>query len=100
MSKTLNELMPEMIENFGKAGDALGEASDLDEKTRELITLAYGIAHQCDDCIGGHTKILADMGASENEIATVVAIGVMMGGGPGMAYGQKALDMYYKTKGQ
>ena len=37
---------------------------------------------------------LVALGATENEIATVVGIAIVMGGGPGSAYGGKALAAY------
>lgn len=99
MAKTLGEIMPKMMENFGATGQALMEESDLDPKTIELIVLAFGIAKQCDACIDHHVGLLVDLGVTENEIATVAGVATMMAGGPGLAYGSKALATYYeKTK--
>lgn len=100
MAKELGELLPAMMENFGAAGQALMEGSDLDPKTIELLILAFGIAKQCDACIDHHVGILVDMGATENEIATVAGVGVIMAGGPGSAYGAKALKAFYDKKDQ
>lgn len=100
MAKELGELMPEMIGKFGESGEALFKESDLDEKTIELVILAFGIAHQCDGCIDHHVGKLVELDATENEIATIAACATLMGGGPGSAYGGKALAAYYEKKGE
>lgn len=94
MAKQLGEIMPKTMENFGALMASIFEESELDEKTIELITLAFGVAHQCDACIDFHIDKLVDLGASENEIATVAAVATLMGGGPGSAYGGKALAAF------
>ncbi len=94
MAKQFGDIMPKTMENFGALMGSVFEESDLDDKTIELITLAFGIAHQCDACIDFHMDKLVALGATENEIATVVGIAIVMGGGPGSAYGGKALAAY------
>lgn len=66
----------------------------LDLKTKELIALSIGISKQCVDCIGFHTKAAASAGATRDEVAEVVNVCVMMGGGPAFMYGVKALEAY------
>lgn len=94
MADNLNELIPGAMEGLDSIGASIFEKSDLDPKTIELIILAYGIAKQCEGCINFHVKKLVDLGVTENEIATVIGVGVLMGGGPGSAYGEKALARY------
>ena len=95
MAKQFGDIMPKTMGNFQALMGSVFEESDLDEKTIELITLAFGIAHQCDACIDFHIDKLVDLGASENDIATVVAVAIVMSGGPGSAYGGKALAAFH-----
>lgn len=96
MAKNFDELFPNFAESFNETGAKLFEESDLDPKTIELLILSFGIARQCDACIEHHVGKLVELGATENEIATVVAVAHLMSGGPGSAYGSKALSWYYK----
>ena len=94
MAKQLGEIMPESMKGFGALQAGIFKESELDEKTIELIILAFGIAHQCEACIDLHTGKLVEAGANENEVATVAAISTLMGGGPGSAFGAKALAAF------
>lgn len=72
---------------------ALGEGT-LTTKEKELMALAIGISKQCVDCIGFHTQAAMEAGATREEIAETVSVCVMMGGGPALMYGTKALEAY------
>ncbi len=62
----------------------------LDEKTKEFIALAIGVTQKCDGCIGFHTKKLAQLGATEEEIAETLGVCVYMGGGPALMFAADA----------
>lgn len=66
----------------------------LSVKEKELQALAIGIAKQCVDCIGFHVRASIAAGATRDEVAETVGVCVMMGGGPSMMYGAKALDAF------
>lgn len=70
------------------------EPGALDTKHKELMALAIGISKQCVDCIGFHTKSAKEAGASRADIEETVSVCVMMGGGPSLMYGTKALEAY------
>lgn len=71
----------------------------LDVKTKELLCLAIGIAKQCVDCIGFHVKASIRAGATREEIAEVVSVSILMGGGPAYMYGVKALEAFDQLQG-
>lgn len=71
----------------------------LSTRQKELMALAIGISKQCVDCIAFHTKAAAEAGASRAEIEETVSVAVMMGGGPALMYGTKALEAYDQFKG-
>lgn len=74
------------------------EPGALDTRQKELMALAIGISKQCVDCIGFHTKAAMEAGASRAEIEETVSVCVMMGGGPALMYGTKALEAFDQLK--
>lgn len=90
-----NQILFEAIGSTGEAfrgmAQAIGEESALDPKTKELITLGIAIGARCEGCIITHVKMALDTGATFEELADVVKIAIGMSGGPGAAYGGKAL---------
>ncbi|MBD3786440.1 MAG: carboxymuconolactone decarboxylase family protein [Sphingomonadales bacterium] len=66
----------------------------LSTKQKELISLAIGIARQCSYCIGLHVQACIAAGATRAEIEETVNVSVLMGGGPSLMYGLKALEAF------
>lgn len=89
---TLGELIEEAPELEQFAGFIhSAEATDvLDNKTKELISLAIGVAVRCEHCILWHTDAALDAGATHEEIVDALKIAVVMGGGPAMTYAVEA----------
>ncbi|WP_136589816.1 carboxymuconolactone decarboxylase family protein [Salinigranum halophilum] len=90
---TLGELIEEAPELEQFAGFIhSAEATDvLDNKTKELISLAIGVAVRCEHCILWHTDAALEAGATHEEVVDALKIAVVMGGGPAMTY---AVDAY------
>ncbi len=63
----------------------IGEKA-LDTKTKELISLALGIATGCEWCIVLHTKNALEAGATEDELVESGFVAVMMAGGPALMH--------------
>ena len=87
---------PDLIKAFGMlSGAALkGEDGALDEKTKDLLSLAIAIAIRCDDCIGFHTQACIRLGMTEAELHELVGVAVLMGGGPSLMYGTHAIAAF------
>lgn len=81
---------PEAMRAFCALSIAATAPSALDQKTRELMALAIGIAVRCDGCVAFHTRTAIKRGASRQEIAETGALAVYMGGGPAAVYGADA----------
>lgn len=96
--KTTEDLIPKTNDAYNQIRGHLIEEGTVDEKTLEMMILTYAIADKCDNCINAHMKLLVDLGATEEDIATCAGVGILMGGGPGRQYGNKALDAYYRLK--
>lgn len=103
--KKANETLSAALGDYrDEAPDVSGAFSDLAKsamapgaltaKTKELISLAIGIADRCDGCIGFHTEACIKLGATEEEILETIGVAIYMGGGPSFVYGAQALEAY------
>jgi len=63
-------------------------------REKELVALGIGIATRCVDCIGFHVRAAIKAGASRDDVAGVIGVATMMGGGPAYMYGVKALEAF------
>lgn len=90
---------PETAKGFTALHHSAMADSALDEKTKEFIALSIGISKQCLDCIGFHMKALIKLGATRDEVSAAISVAVLMGGGPSMMYGAKALEAFDQLSG-
>ncbi len=81
----------ELMQAFRAMSQAATKTGVLDEKTKELIALAIGVAKQCDGCIGFHTKKLVKLGVKREELIEMLNVAVYMGGGPALMYAADAI---------
>lgn len=97
ISQNLTELRTQnsaVMQGFGALGKAAMSPGALDEKTKELIAMAIGVANRCDGCLGFHAKALVRLGASSEEFREMLGVAVYMGGGPSLMYAANALAAY------
>ena len=97
-SKELHKAIPETMAGFTAMAKAALQTKALDEKTKELIALALGVAAHCDGCLGYHTKALVRLGATREEVAETLGMSVYMGGGPSLMYAADALRAFDQFK--
>lgn len=90
----LRKCIPEVMQGFYVMAKSAMQTRALDEKTKELMALAVGIAGHCDGCLAYHAKALAQLGASREEVAETIGLAVYMGGGPSLMYGADALRAF------
>jgi AhpD family alkylhydroperoxidase len=90
--QTLSEESPKVAKGFTTIHQATGEDKALTAKQKELMALAIGIAIRCEGCIACHVKDSLKAGASRDEIMETIEVSILMGGGPAVAYGQKAYE--------
>lgn len=84
----------ELMQAFRAMSHAATKPGVMDEKTKELIALAIGVAKQCDGCIGFHTKKLIKLGITREELMETLNVAVYMGGGPALMYAAEAITAY------
>ena len=90
----LRKDIPDTMQGFYALSGAAGKAGALDEKTKELIAMAIGVANRCDACLGFHAKALVRLGATPEEFREMLGVAVYMGGGPSLMYAANAMAAY------
>lgn len=78
-------------------GELVGSATNdgaLSKKTKELIAFGIAITVRCDGCIAAHAKAVLRAGATREEVAEMIGVAILMGGGPSTVYGAEAMHAY------
>src|ERR1700731_3630788 len=92
---TLGELMklsPDTVRGYRTLSEANANTGKLDEKTRQLISLAVAVTTRCDGCIVVHSDAALKAGATREEIAEALGVAVAMNAGAALVYSTRALD--------
>lgn len=87
-------LSPDTVRGYKMLSDAGQKTNHLDEKTRQLISLAVAVTTRCDGCITVHTDAAIKAGASKEEIAEALGVAVAMNAGAALVYSTRVMDAY------
>ena len=90
----LHKTQAGVMKGFGDMGKAAMDEGAINAKTKELIALAVGVAARCDGCIGFHTKALARLGATTEEVHEALGVAIYLGGGPVAMYAANAVAAF------
>jgi len=91
---------PETMQGFSSLARAATANGVLSQKTKELTALAIGVATHCKGCIGFHTKKIAALGVSREELLEVLGVAIYMGGGPSLMYAAEAVQAFDEFSGK
>ena len=86
------QLSPDTLIGYQALAGAGKKTGRLDEKTRELISLAVAVTTRCDGCLAIHTQAAKQAGASREEIAEALGVAVALNAGAAVVYSARALD--------
>lgn len=90
----LAHAIPGITSSFGRlAMDATSDGS-LPTKMKELIAFSIAITLRCDGCLAHHAQAVLEAGATRKEVAEMIGVAILMGGGPSTVYGAEALRAY------
>lgn len=90
----LAEEIPDATATFGRlVMDATADGA-LSNKVKELIAFGIAIAVRCDGCIAHHSQAVVKAGATRREVAEMIGVAILMGGGPASVYGADALRAF------
>ena len=88
------QLSPDTVAGYQTLGKAGSKTNHLDEKTRQLISLAVAVTTRCDGCITVHTGAAIKAGATKDEVAEALGVAVSMNAGAALVYSARVLDAY------
>jgi AhpD family alkylhydroperoxidase len=74
----LAQLVPDAMQALVQVNDKVFQEGALSTKTKELIAIAVAHVTSCAYCIDIHTKNALRVGATEEEIAEAIMVGVVM----------------------
>lgn len=89
--RLLHKLNPETAKGFAALSAGAMADGSLDRKSREFVALAIAVTQRCEPCITLHVEALIKAGATRDEVGSVLAMCVQMGGGPALMYAAHAL---------
>lgn len=78
--------MPEIVKAYTDLMKAMYKEGTLKPKEKELISLGISIFARCEPCIALHVERALNAGATKEEIRSVCAVAVSMGGGPAFVH--------------
>jgi AhpD family alkylhydroperoxidase len=88
----LAKLSPDTLRGYQTLSAANSKTGKLDEKTRQLISLAVAVTTHCDGCIVFHTEAALKAGASKEEISEALGVAVAMNAGAALIYSSRVMD--------
>src|SRR5512143_4037475 len=88
----LGQELPGPMSGFARLHRKALEDGALPSKVKEMMALAISIVVGCEGCIAYHVHDALKVGATRQELLETIAVGLLMGGGPGSIYAAHALD--------
>ena len=93
-ARALRHADPDAWKGFAELHRAAVADGVVPARTKELIALAIAVIKECDGCIAYHARAAARLGATEDEVAEVLGVALLMGGGPASVWAPRAFDAY------
>ncbi|MDP0929454.1 MULTISPECIES: carboxymuconolactone decarboxylase family protein [Paracoccus] len=90
----LAELSPDTVQGYMTASGAGKKTGHLDEKTRQLISLAVAVTTRCDGCISVHSNEALKAGATREEVSEALGVAVALNAGAALVYSTRALEAF------
>lgn len=92
----LIELKKDLLTSFLNFDQKVFEEGSLSTKVKELIAIGAALITRCPYCIDGHVQRAKQAGATEEEIAEAVFVGISMSAGASAAHSSIAMDSLKK----
>ena len=90
--EALAAVAPDSVGAYMSASGAGKKSGHLDEKTRQLISLAVAVTTRCDGCISVHAGEAVKAGATRDEIGEALGVAMSMNMGAALVYSSRALE--------
>jgi AhpD family alkylhydroperoxidase len=93
-TRALGHAQPAAWKAFGALHQAAMADGEVAARTKELVALAIAVVKECDGCIAYHARAAARKGATDAEVAEILGVALLMGGGPASVWAPRAWDAY------
>jgi AhpD family alkylhydroperoxidase len=93
-ARELREQIPDVLAGYSAMQRAVLTDGALPARIKELVALAIAVTKECDGCIAAHALGAARRNATEEEVAEVMGVAIMMNGGPGTVWGPRAFAAF------
>ncbi|HEX9890382.1 MAG TPA: carboxymuconolactone decarboxylase family protein [Nitriliruptorales bacterium] len=85
---------PDAWAGFGALHAAAVADGAVSGRIKELVALAIAVAGHCDGCVAYHARAAAQKGATREETAEILAVALLMAGGPASVWAPRALAAF------
>ena len=92
-----NEKTPEVAKAFAEMRNAVYKEGALDQRTKELISIAASVLMRCERCTLIHTERARKHGATDEQIAEAVACAMFVAAGSQLSWSD-VYDKMFATK--
>lgn len=92
--KKIAGISPDVVQGYQQITGAGAKTNKLNEKTRQLISLAVAVTTKCDGCITVHTDLAIKAGATREEIVEALGVAVAMNAGAALVYSARVIDAF------
>lgn len=99
-TKTLRRAIPEVWAGFLSLHDAAMADGEVPVRLKEAAALAMSALKRCDGCIAYHAKAAARAGASPGEVAELLGVALLVGGGTTSVYGPRAWEAFLSFRAE
>ena len=77
-TRDLRRMIPDVWDGFQSLHRAAMADGDVPARLKEGVALAISVVKRCDGCIAYHAKAAARVGATEDEVAELLGVAVLM----------------------
>jgi AhpD family alkylhydroperoxidase len=95
----LQKLSPDTVKGYLTVSGAGRKTAHMDEKVRQLISLAVAVTTRCDGCISIHSAEAVKAGATREELAEALSVAVAMNAGAALVYSTRAIEAFDAATG-
>jgi len=98
-TRSLRHVQGETWKGFGDLHRAAVADGVVSARTKELVALAIAVVKECDGCIAYHASAAARLGATDEEVAEILGVTLLMAGGPASVWAPRAYEAYREFAG-
>jgi AhpD family alkylhydroperoxidase len=97
-TRELRQAIPEAWAAFTDLHQAAVSDGAVPTRIKEAVALALSVSNGCDGCIAFHARAAARAGATPEEVAEVLAVTLLMNGGPATIYAPRAWEAFQQFR--